>query len=418
MPLNFYNNYLQNVALTAPQQYLQDMQATINDQWVNSTQTTGGQNNLYATQQNAIGSVEYSSVEVSIDMQMDLTTGQKISDDYKVFTHKLLSDTTMRGLMYQFEDNYWISVDVDEIASPIKSVGVRRCNQIAKWIDPLTGVLKEWYCIIDYDVSSPQPKYDKDIVTANGHITMIIQGNSDTLSLTRNQRFLFNGDAYKLTGYNNMLQNGIVDNNTTLLYYDLYLDTIQPDDDLINNVANATQYNYTMKVLQDVNEQISGFSGQLTAQISLNGQIVNRIVAWSSNSNGTIDQNGNYILIGAVGSQAVFTCTFGSLTQNISINIVNAITDQYDIVISPLISELYQGDSQIMSVYLYKNGVVQSEDVFATLSGADSTACYTWSQNGHLFTLSNNLRSILPLNIKFDSGAVSESISINLLSLF
>ena len=418
MALNWYTNYLNNIAVSAPQTYLNDMQATINAQWDNSTQTTGDTNNLYATEQKAIGSKEYVSVDVSIDMQIDLGTGQKISDDFKIFTHKLLTDVTMRGLMYQFEDNYWISTNVDEIASPVKNVGVRRCNQVAKWIDLNNGALIQWPCVIDYDVSSTQPKYDKDINTANGHITMIIQGNNDTLKLKKNQRFLFNGEAYKLTGYNNMLQNGIVSDETTLLYYDLYLDTIQPDDDLENNIANATQYNYTLTILQDVEEQISGFSGKLTGQISLNGQIVNREIIWNANSNGVIDQNGNYTLVGESGAQAIFTATFGDLIKNISINIVETIQDKYDIVIEPLITELYQGESQTMTVYLYKNGIIQSDNVIATASGADSTKCYTFVSNNHQFTLTNNLRSILPVNITFTSGATSETISINLISLF
>lgn len=418
MALNWYTNYLNNIAVSAPQTYLNDMQATINAQWNNSTQTTGETNNLYATEQKAIGSKEYVSVDVSIDMQIDLGTGQKISDDFKIFTHKLLTDVTMRGLMYQFEDNYWISTNVDEIASPVKNVGVRRCNQVAKWINPNNGALIQWPCVIDYDVASTQPKYDKDINMANGHITMIIQGNNDTLKLKKNKRFLFNGEAYKLTGYNNMLQNGIVSDETTLLYYDLYLDTIQPDDDLINNVANATQYEYSVNILQDVTEQVNGFSGELTAQVSLNGQIVSRDVVWSANSYGTIDANGNYTLTGAAGNTAIFTCTFGDIVENISINIVQSVTDTYDIVISPLISELYQGDTQVMTAYLYKNGIVQGDNVTATISGADATNCYTFVANGHEFTLTNNLRSILPVNITFTSDAISETISVQLLSIF
>jgi hypothetical protein len=419
MALNWYTNYLNNIAVSAPQTYLNDMQATINAQWDNSTQTTGDTNNLYATEQTAIGSKDYVSVDVSIDMQIDLGTGQKVSDDFKIFTHKLLSDVTMRGLMYQFQDNYWISTNVDEIASPIKNVGVRRCNQVAKWIDPQTGAVISWPCVLDYDVSGPQPKYDKDINTANGHVVMIIQGNTDTLALTKNQRFIFNQQAYKLTGYNNMLQNGIVSDETTLLYFDLYVDTVSPNDDLVNNIANATEYVYTMNILQDVTEQISGFSGALTAQISLNGQIVNQNATWSANSYGTIDENGNYTLTGASGNTAIFTATFGDLTQNVSINIVSSITDQFDIVINPIISELLQGESVNISANLYKNGVIQSDAVTAMVSGADNSKCYTFVLSGtNVWTLTNNFRSIVPLSITFTSGTTSETISVQLLSIF
>jgi hypothetical protein len=419
MALNWYTNYKNNIAVSAPQTYLNDMQATINAQWDNSTQTTGDTNNLYATEQTAIGSKDYVSVDISIDMQIDLATGQKISDDYKVFTHKLLTDITMRGLMYQFADNYWISTNVDEIASPVKNVGVRRCNQVAKWINPDNGALIQWPCVLDYDIASTQPKYDKDINTANGHAVLIIQGNSDTLTLKKNQRFLFNGEPYKLTGYNNMLQNGIVSDETTLLYFDLFLDTIQPNDDLVNNIANATEHVYTITILQDVTEQVGGFNGQLTAQVTLNGQVIDKTVTWSANAYGTISTTGAYTLTGAVGNTAIFTATFGDVTQNVSIAIVSSVTDTYDIVINPLITELLQGQSATISAYLYKNGVQQSDVVTATISGADSSNCYVFAASGtNIWTLTNNLVSTLPVSIVFTSGTTSETISVKLLSIF
>lgn len=418
MALKFYNNYLKNVAFSPTQRYLNDMQNSINKQWINSTQTTGEHNNLTCLMQKEIGSMIYEETDVSVDMQIDMGTGLKMSDDFKIFSHKDLNVSTERGRMYQFEDNYWITTNVDEIASPIKSISVRRCNNIAKWINPLNGSLMKQPCIIDYDVSGTSPKYDKDINTANGHIVLIIQGNKDTLQLSKNQRLLFNGEPYKITGYNNLMQNGIVDNKTTLLYFDLYVDTIEANDDVANSIANATEYLYTLDVQPDVTEQISGFSGILNTTIRLNGDVVNRNVIWSANEYGTINNSGVYTLMGNEGNVAIFTCTFGDITKTISVKIVSKVQEKYGIVINPLIKELSEGEQSKFEVYLFKDGVQQEDEISYDVYGADSTQNYTLVQNEHQFTLINNMRSIFPLNIKFVCKDISKEITILLKAMF
>lgn len=418
MALRFYDNYLKNVAFSPTQRYLNDMQNSINKQWINSTQTTGEHNNLTCLIQKEIGSTVYEGTEVSVDMQIDMGTGLKMSDDFKVFSHKDLSMSTERGRMYQFEDNYWITTNVDEVASPIKSIGVRRCNNIAKWINPLNGSLIEWPCVIDYDVSGTSPKYDKDINTANGHITLIVQGNKDTLQLSKNQRLLFNGEPYKITGYNNLMQNGVVNNKTTLLYFDLYVDTIEANDDVTNSIANATEYLYTLDIQPDVVEQISGFSGSLSATIRLNGDVVDRDVAWIANEYGEINSNGAYTLTGNNGDIAIFTCVFGDISRVISINIVSEIQDKYEIVVNPLIKELSQGEQCKLEVYLFKDGTQQEDEISYEVYGADSTQNYTFVQNEHQFILTNNMRSISPLNIRFTCKDVSKEITVLLKAMF
>lgn len=418
MVLKFYNNYLKNVAFSPTQRYLNDMQNSINKQWINSTQTTGEHNNLVCLIQKEIGSSVYEEAEVSVDMQIDMGTGLKMSDDFKIFSHKDLTMSTERGRIYQFEDNYWITTNVDEIASPIKSVSVRRCNNIAKWINPLNGSLMKQPCIIDYDISGTSPKYDKDINTANGHIVLIIQGNKDTLQLSKNQRLLFNGEPYKITGYNNLMQNDIVDNKTTLLYFDLYVDTIEANDDVTNSIANATEYLYTLDVQPDVTEQISGFSGILNTTIRLNGDVVNRDVIWSANEYGTINNSGTYTLIGNEGNVAIFTCTFGDITKTISVKIVSKVQEKYEIVINPLIKELSEGEQSKFEVYLFKDGAQQEDEISCNVYGADSTQNYALVQNKHQFTLINNMRSISPLNIKFVCKDISKEITILLKAMF
>lgn len=410
--LTFYNNYLDNIAQTPNDDYLDLIQASINSQWEMSTQRYS------ILQQDGIGLDTYTATDISVDLAIELSTGMKKSDDFKTFSYKNIQDDAVLGIMYQWENNYWICHTTSEYGNPTNSIGVRRCNNIAKWINPYNGQLLTIPCVIDYEFSSPQPKVNKDVEVANGHIVMIVQGNDETSTFVeRNQRLFFNGTPYKVTAINNMLQNDYTDSNTSIYYYDLYLDVILPTDEVSENIANKYEYIFTMAISESPVEQVNGFSGMLTAQIKMNNDIVARDVVWSSNDNGNINQNGEYTLTGVAGEVATFTATFGDLTSSVNINIVDAISDSYEIVVQPNITELLQNESNTISVYLYNNGVATNDTISYSASGVNS-ANYTIIQNGNDFTITNLLVSTTPLDIEFSSNGYSKTVSIILKALF
>ena len=413
--LNYYQNYLTNISRAPNQVYLDDIQAFSNEVWDNSTQTE-----FEITQQSAIGSSSYITLPISVDMMLDITTGMKKSDDWKVFSYRDFNYEIAIGIMYTYADNYWLAINTDELAGAVKSVGVRRCNNFLRWVDRTNGYVHNVPCVIDYTVQSTRPLKDKDINTANGHITVWCQGNTETLSLTKNTRFLFNGEPYKLVGYNNMLQNNIVDENTTILYFDMYLDTLQPYDDEENNIANAEQWVYKILAETAISKQIKGFQGHADATVTLNDEIVDRDIIWSCTEDATIDQNGNYTLIGDVGNIARISAKIKGndvLVSNIDIEIVESIADTYEILIDPLYTEARLKQPIIFDVNLYKNGVIQTDVVGYTISGLDNSY-YAISRNANEFTLTALNFSNTPLTITFTANSITKSINIILKSLF
>ncbi len=410
--LTMFQNYVDNIALSPRDEYLGLMQASIDSQWDMSTQR------YKILEQNAIGSDEYTLTDISVDIAIELSTGTKKSDDFKTFAYKDIEKDIVLGLMYQWENNYWIITSTDEYGSPTKASTVRRCNNIAKWVNPENGAIMSQRCCIDYDLQSPYPRVNKDLEVANGHIVLIIQGNSDTLEfLDRNQRLIFNGNPYKVTAINDMLQNDIVDDSTTLLYYDLYADVELPTDDIKNNIANRYEYNYGLTIINPPNEQTVGATGSLIAQVKLNGETVDRDVVWTSIDGCNLDSDGNYNIYGEVGTIAKIKATLGDIVQYINIQIVENISDNYEIVIYPFVSEILQTESKEFSVSLYNNEDAQSDIVTYEVTGASSSN-YTIVQNGNNFTVTNLLVSQIPLTIKFTSGEYSKSIDITLKALF
>ena len=237
--------------------YLSHLQALINERWENSTQT------IFSVYQQAdIGSDEWIEQSISIDTAIDIGTGFKKGDDFKVFSHKNISADMKLGIMFRTEEDYWICTNTNGYASPTNSCEVRRCNNVMKWVDPETGFVNQQWCAIDYELSSPRPSKDKDIVVADGHIFVLVQGNDLTRSIPKNQRFIFNGLAFKVSAYQTLLNKDDVTFHSNLLYIDMYADTVQPSDDLVNGVANATDYQYAIELQPDITEQIDGFTGQ------------------------------------------------------------------------------------------------------------------------------------------------------------
>ena len=177
-----------NLSETPHNRYINQLQALINDRWDNSTQTSYP---IY--QQAEIGSATYELIDVSVDTAIDIGTGFKKGDDFKVFSHKNISTEVPLGLMYKTDRDYWICINTNGFESPTNSIEVRRCNNIMKWVNPQNGCVYEHWCAIDYELSSPQPSKDKDVVVASGHVFVIVQGNSETWSIRKNQRFILQG---------------------------------------------------------------------------------------------------------------------------------------------------------------------------------------------------------------------------------
>ena len=411
--------------------YLSQLQALINERWENSTQT------IFSVYQQAdIGSDEWIEQPISIDTAIDIGTGFKKGDDFKVFSHKNISADMKLGIMFRTEEDYWICTNTNGYASPTNSCEVRRCNNVMKWVDPETGFVNQQWCAIDYELSSPRPSKDKDIVVADGHIFVLVQGNDLTRSIPKNQRFIFNGLAFKVSAYQTLLNENNITFHSNLLYIDMYADPIQPSDDLVNGIANATDYQYAIELQPDITEQIDGFTGQILSTVTCNGEVVDREIDWTGNDFVTVNEDGSYTLNGTIPPSndgeddggndepvekiAVITATLKgnpNVTASCSIKIVDEIEDTVDIIIDPLFSEVRQSLPQSFSVYLYKNGVQQDDAIICTTSGL-TNKYFTLTQDGHDFVLTVEDISPTPLTLMFTVDEYSETIDVLLKPFF
>lgn len=229
-----YSNYLNNIHQSPNQNWRTHQQAFIDEMFDNTTISTDE-----VFEEGFPFDFEFVSNPLCwVGTIMDVETGiTKDSDDYRALYFKDISHPTVRGQYFKWNDNYWITYESSTDLTTISTCNIRRCNNWIKWIDS-TGEVKQYPCVIDDVLTSANAQVAKTITQSNGHIDVYVQANKDTLSLTNNTRIVFNGKPYKLYAINNYRNETFVKDNAQLLYLDFYLDMVNPQDNLKENIAD------------------------------------------------------------------------------------------------------------------------------------------------------------------------------------
>lgn len=413
--MKYYNNYIQTLATNPHDTYMELMQASINAQWDNTTQVVS------VFEQEKIGSEIFNLLEVRVDYAIDMGTGFKQDDDFKTFAFQDLQHKAAKGLLYQYDNDFWITINTSELGSINNDINVRRCNNVMRWINRSNGFINEIPCVIEYVLESPKEQKDKDVKVANGHITVICQGNEETRNLQKNTRFIFNKEPYRFLAFQKMLNEDTFDDSTAdLLYLDMYLDMIEPDDDISNNIANYGSYIYEIEVEQSLYQQAKGGTVQLFPNVTLNGKTVDREVVYEvcecgcDNSYCTVDENGLVTITGEVGEQAQLIVALKGnpqVNQLVMIDIVKDISDNNELIVSPIYNKCRIKDSITFSVNLYTNGAKQENVISYTPTGVPNTY-YNLTREGNVFTLSPLRISTDPLIITFTDEETGASIGL------
>lgn len=417
MELNFYDAKLKIAPKNCDSYYREHMQALVNDRWDNTT-------SLYTIgEEKPFGSLEFEDIDVHLTHAIEKSTGKKQGDDFREIIFRDLNYTVVLGSCWFFDNCYWIAINLDEYNRVSKNIFVRRCNNVLKYYDKTDGHLVEIPCILEYDATSPQPQVTQDIITANNTINLIVQGNEVTRKIFTNQRFIFGGRPFKVTGFNNYMWKSMLDPEPTILYYSLKLDTESPYDDYVNNIAYNGDIDYSISINQDDIAQVVGFTTQLSATVTNNGTVVERPIKWISSNEEvvTVTDEGVITLVGEQGEKAEITAQLGDNTKVssvITIKIVETLRNLYAVHLDPIIDEVPQYQTITFTANLYLNDEKQSDILAVSGSGADSSAYNIEVLGNNEFSVTCLKVSKLPLILHFESDNYSEDKIIRLVAMF
>ena len=418
-------NYLDKIVQTPKEYYQGLVQATINDQWINTTQL------FTIKEQSALPFVdEYTEYEAWVDVISDnlVNTSKVYSDFVKVLFKDIDHKQNYKGQYYKINldgehEEYYICYDKMNRLSQVSDFNCVRCNNVLTWVDEY-GKILTMPCYLGTDISSTNNLVSKDGIVPNTRLIILVQANEYTMSIVKNQRFMFqHSTAFKVEEVNNYMQEQETDGQVTCVKMYVDYSAILPSDNKELNICDYYKTNYTLTIDQNDIEQTNGFSGQLTATVKDGNDIVDMPLKWSTNDSDVveIDEQGNYQVIGEIGSMGQITCSMAdneSIYDTITIKVVDDYLPEKKIIINPNnITELNQGQVIDFDCGVYIEGEKQDDIVTCVPSGANVYS-YTLAEtlDGYKLTVRQESDSDLILTFSAD-GCDDVVMTIELLGL-
>lgn len=418
-------NYLEKIAQTPKEYYHGIIQATINDQWDNTTQ-------LYTIkEQSALPFVdEYVEYEAWVDSISDslVNTSKVYSDFVKVMFQDINHKQNYKGQYYKMaldgeHEEYYICYDRMNELSQVSDFNCVRCNNVLTWMDEY-GKIVTMPCYLGTDISSTNNLISKDGIIPNTRMIILVQANDYTMSIVKNQRFMFqNSTAFKVEEVNNYMQEQDTDGQVTCVKMYVDYSALLPSDNRELNICDYYNTEYTLKIDQDNIQQTNGFNGQLTATVKDKDSVIDVPLKWSTSDSTivTIDNQGNYQVVGSIGSTAQITCCMADneeIKDTINITVVSDYLPVKKIVINPNnITSLSVGDKVEFVCGVYIEGDKQTDVVKCVSSNADAYS-YTLTDRVYGYELFVREQSEKNLILTFSaSGCDDVVMTIELLGL-
>jgi len=352
-------------------------------------------------EETSVGSGSFAGLDVRVESAIESLSGEKLGDDFKVLLFKSITHDTGLGKLYYFNDNYWIVSHSEVIEALGVSCTVRRCNNMLRWVD-VNGKEFSEKCAIDYKVKRPTDSArSRAIVTPEGFIEVMSQGNDRTRTIRDGQRFLFgnteNRIGYRVygDGVNNFLnQQTLDDDSANVLYFMMGVNYVNDDtDDLTNGIADKYKEAFVLSASPTSFTGNVSDSFQITATLTRNEIPVTKPITYMTSSSpiATVSASGLVSLV-ATGSCNISA----SMTNNASASATILTTvsgtpiDQDEIRVSPNPDFILQEDTQTYLVYAWSSGSVQADTFTFVASGSVPVANYALTTiNDNSFSIKN-----------------------------
>lgn len=422
MAFEYFANALEIGALQSPNdQYRDAQQAFINQQWDNTSAM------IVVEEQDYFGAKTFHKIEVWINKTIGVTTTfMKNGEDFRQLLFRDIDKKLERGLLYKFEDNYWLADFVNPSQGLAADVSVRRCNNWLRIIDPENGAIYTEPCVVDYDMTSPSIQVSSYLITPNNHAIVIVQANDDTRRLFKyNTRYMLGGRPFKLYSYQNALLKNIDMPVPTVLYLDLYLDELHAEDSIENQLADNGRYDYAIKI-QSSNTLQQNTKGQFDIDVMLNGvETSGKQIVWKSSDCNIVSVNkqGEYEVKGAVGDTAEITAMLYGNPDVVDTISVEIVAEQIApiIYINPIFSTIRQFESIGFDV-LADGATLNPADTTVSLSqdeqiSANDFVKITSLGDNHYHLICNKISDEL-ITLYIVSGDLSTQIQFETTSMF
>jgi len=268
-------------------------------------------------------------------------------------------------LVNWFNENWLIISEIGHKRYTYYKGMIQRCNYNIKF--NFEGTIKQFPCIADSKVFDIETNQYLSIPA--GKIVVTMPNNADTDNITLGQRFISMKNAWKVSGIDRT-KNGLI-----ILHCDL--DAIDSSDDLVNEIANAGDYVYTIEITNGETSSIQeGSTLQLNAVVKLNGNPVdNKTVIYSTNnpSIATVDASG--LITGISAGDCIITASLAenpNVYDTIYITVTALPQHNYAVTISGSTS-IVKNYTATYTATFTDNGVPITQESFFYITADDSS---------------------------------------------
>lgn len=367
---------------------------------------------------------EYEEYEVHVDTVSDVTLNtSKVIGNYLSLIFKDCTHKTYRGQKVIYNDEPYLCYNMALDLSSISKTNIIKCNNKLRWINSEGAIIEE-PCFVGWEITSTNNNITKDITIEQRRLVCLIQGNENTNDIEVNQRFLLSkSKAFEVTQvFKENLDNINNEYSNMFTMYIEWSSVINTDNqDLL--LADYYNLNYNIQINQEDISLSNGDVGIFTQTTTLNSSEMNVPVTWSSSNEDviTIDENGNYEVLGVDGETCTISCNIldnEQVKDSIEISIEDTPTETKILKITPEeITKINKNQSKKIYYGVYINDVLQSDIVTISYSGATSDYYEVVDiTNGIEITCLESTNT--SLEITFESGALTKTMSIKLLGMF
>lgn len=369
---------------------------------------------------------------VRVDPVVNYNTGMQVGNDYKVFV--FTPDFPVEpyfGMKFKWGRNYYLVTNVDGGAGLVTTAEVRRCNNTLRFFDENGNKIYE-PCIIDQVLRFTNNNDTMTIVTGKAEQYVWCQRNSRTRKIQPNDRFLFGVPEQRIGfrlyagGLGNSLNTITGDDNSpsiTQFYMEEYEMDYQQDD-IINGFANAERFEYSIDISENNTYYDIGVKSNFTATVYKGKDIVNEDIIWRSSDKEIISIEGNEFETLKTGTVEIYAIMaknkniYGSMTITVLEN--GSAETKYDILVSPDVDYILEGEILTFNVDLYKNGIKQEDIIDIKDVSVDvPRKNYKLTVNGNTFTIENKKFYLInPVKVQCSCGETEKVFEFTLRGLY
>lgn len=377
------------------------------------------------------GSNEFTPIEkVRVDSVINYTSSMVVDgDDFKTFIFMPDFPKPRLGMKFKWGENYWLVISTNTDESLSTSAEVRRCNNVLRFFDQYGNKIYE-PCIIDTTLRFTKNIENYPITIGSNEEKIWCQRNSRTELIKPNDKFLFGTPNQRVcfrvygAGTKNVLNTETMNDNSPSLT-EIYIHHYQYNrelDDLQEGFANAYAYQFSLDISDCPTSYHVGDTGKFTGTIYKGENVFEGSIVWTSSDPKVInvDAEGNFSILQDGQATIVASMEENNLVTA-SLNIEVDTEDSYEVVVSPDIEYILQGNTQEFSCYLYKNGEQQQGD-FTFKDNSINVPRDNYNLNiidANHFSITNYKKYMYnPITINCTLGEYSKDINILLRGLY